>query len=80
MKPTFRSRTSWRAKLEKPQPPKLVEIPPKMTARFGHGKMLIPRPLDVDALMRRVGKGRLVTVASFASGWRRIAGRTSPAR
>jgi hypothetical protein len=25
--------------------------------------MLIPRPLDVDALIRRVGKGKLVTVS-----------------
>lgn len=33
-----------------------------MRARFGKGRMLIPRPLDVDALIRRVGKGKLVTV------------------
>ncbi len=59
----FRSRTSWRAKLDKPA--KLVAIPPKMTARFGHGTMLIPRPLDVDALIRKVAKGRLVTVAQL---------------
>jgi len=28
----------------------------------GRGKMLIPKPLDVDALMRRVEKGKLATV------------------
>lgn len=28
----------------------------------GRGRMLIPRPLDVDAFMRRVEKGKLVTV------------------
>jgi hypothetical protein len=49
------SRT-WREKLEKEQLLKIVEDPQ------GRGKMLIPRPLDVDALMRQVEKGRLVTV------------------
>lgn len=56
----FTSRTSWRAKLEKEQPAKLVDIPPKMTKRFGTGKMLIPKPLDVDALIRKVKPGKLV--------------------
>ncbi|MBI2831397.1 MAG: MGMT family protein [Chloroflexi bacterium] len=28
----------------------------------GRGKMLIPRPLDVDAMIRKVGQGKLVTV------------------
>ncbi|HEV8130547.1 MAG TPA: hypothetical protein VGQ81_04805 [Acidobacteriota bacterium] len=57
----FTSRTTWRAKLEKDQEPKVVDIPPKMTKRFGFGKMLIPKPLDVDALIRRVKPGQLVT-------------------
>ena len=58
----FTSRTSWRAKLEKPQEPKVVDIPPKM-ARFGTGTMLIPTPMLVDQLVRKVRKGQLVTVA-----------------
>jgi hypothetical protein len=33
-----------------------------MQARLGKGRMVIPRPLDVDALIRRVPKGKLVTV------------------
>ncbi|HEY3129781.1 MAG TPA: hypothetical protein VGL91_10005 [Acidobacteriota bacterium] len=57
----FTSRTPWRAKLEKEQPAKVVEIPPKMRKRFGTGKMLIPKPLDVDALIRKVKPGKLVT-------------------
>jgi hypothetical protein len=56
------SRTSWRAKLEKPQEPKLVDVPPRMQRQCGTGKMLIPRPLDVDALLRTVPGGKLVTV------------------
>jgi len=58
---TFKSRTSWREKLEKPQEPKLVKVPPKMT-RFGKGMMLIPTPLLVDGVVRRVPKGKLITV------------------
>lgn len=57
----MRTRTSWRGKLGKEQEPKIVDIPPKMTKRFGTGKMLIPRPLDVDALIRKVKRGKLVT-------------------
>ena len=40
MKSKFKSRTSWREKLEKPQEPELVKIPRKMS-RFGTGTMLI---------------------------------------
>ena len=59
---TFTSRTSWRAKLAKEQEPKIVDVPPRMQRQFGKGTMLIPRPLDVDALVRKVPRGRLVTV------------------
>lgn len=38
-----------------------MRIPPKMVKRFGEGTMLIPRPLDVDALIRTVPKHKLVT-------------------
>lgn len=52
----MKSRTTWREKLEKDQLLKIVGDPQ------GRGKMLIPRPIDVDALIRRVEKGKLVTV------------------
>lgn len=58
----FASRTSWRAKLEKQQEPRIVDVPPRMQRQCGAGKMLIPRPLDVDALVREVPRGKLVTV------------------
>jgi hypothetical protein len=57
----MKTRISWREKLERVQDPKIVTIPPKMQKRFGRGKMLIPRPLDVDALIRKVPRGKLVT-------------------
>jgi hypothetical protein len=64
MKNKLKSRIPWREKLEKPQEPKLVKVPPKM-ARFGTGTMLIPTPKLVDDLLRRVPKGKLVTVGEI---------------
>lgn len=64
MKTKFTSRTSWRAKLEKPQEPRLVTVPPKMS-RFGSGLMLIPTPQLVDELIRKIPKGKLATVSEL---------------
>ena len=64
MKPKFTSRTSRRAKLEKSQEPRLVTVPPKMS-RFGSGMMLIPTPKLVDELIRKIPKGKLVTVSEL---------------
>ncbi len=61
----FTSRTTWREKLERVQEPKVVDIPPKMQVRFGTGKMLIPKPLDVDALIRQTPKGKLLTTVQL---------------
>ena len=62
-----KKRTTWREKLHKEQEPKIVFASPdsKMAKRFGSGKMLIPRPLDVDALIRRVEKSKLITQAQL---------------
>ena len=60
----FTSRTSWREKLEKPQAPKVVQIPARMS-RFGKGTMLIPTPLLVDEMIRQVPKGKLITASEL---------------
>jgi alkylated DNA nucleotide flippase Atl1 len=60
----MKSKLSWREKLTKPQQPKLVKVPPQMT-RFGTGTMLIPTPMLVDELVRRIPKGKLVTVGEI---------------
>lgn len=60
MKSKFTSRTRWREKLEKPQQPKVVQIPPAMS-RFGKGTMLIPTPQLVDELIRKVPRGKLLS-------------------
>src|SRR5262245_18135538 len=63
----FTSRKSWREKLEKQDHSKIVDIPPRMAKRLGSGTMLIPKPLDVDALIRKTKKGQLATVAEIRS-------------
>ena len=64
MKSKFASGTRWREKLEKSQEPKVVAIPPNMS-RFGKGTMLIPTPKLVDTLVRKVPKGKLITVGEL---------------
>ena len=64
MKSKFTSRVPWREKMERPQEPKLVQVPPKMS-QFGKGIMLIPAPKLVDAIVRQVPRGRLVTVGEI---------------
>lgn len=61
------SRIPWRTKLEKPsvQLPKIVRVPPKWRKQYGTGTMLIAHPLEVDVLIRKVPRGKLVTVAQL---------------
>ena len=61
MPATWKSKTAWREKRDKPQEPKIVDTPPKMVKQHGEGKMLIPTPLEVDALIKKVRKGKLIT-------------------
>jgi hypothetical protein len=57
-----KSSKSWREKLEKEIRPKLVNVPEKWAKRIGHGKMLVPSPLLVDTVIKRVARGKLATV------------------
>jgi hypothetical protein len=59
------SRRSWREKMDNPNLPKVVDIPPNWQKWSGPGSMLIPSPRQVEALMRAVPKGRLITVAGI---------------
>ncbi len=63
----LRKGSTWRQKLEREHPNhgKMVPVPPRMQKRFGTGMMLIPRPLDVDAVMRKVRKGKLITASQI---------------
>ena len=57
-----KSPKSWREKLEKEMRPKVVNVPERWAKRIGHGKMLVPSPLLVDTVIKRVAKGKLATV------------------
>lgn len=54
---------SWVEKLKDSKDlPRVVEITEKMSKRWGTGTIVIPAPLEVDALMRKVPKGKLVAI------------------
>jgi len=59
----MRTRKSWREKLADSKGlPKIGKITGKMTTRWGTGTMVIPAPKEVDALMKKVPPGKLVTI------------------
>src|SRR5437588_5035274 len=56
-------RKSWREKLaDDKELPKVVPITGKMTRRWGTGTVAIPAPREVDAIMKRVPEGKLITI------------------
>jgi hypothetical protein len=59
----MKPRKSWREKLADSKGlPKVAQVTGKMSRRWGEGTMVIPAPIEVDALMKRVPKGKLVTI------------------
>ena len=59
----MRTKKSWREKLsDSTGLPKVGRIDGKMTTRWGTGTMVVPAPVEVDAIMRQVPKGKLVTI------------------
>jgi alkylated DNA nucleotide flippase Atl1 len=58
-----KTRKSWREKLHDSKDlPKVVKITGKMSKRWGTGTCVIPAPIEVDAIMKKVPKGRLITI------------------
>ena len=59
-------RKSWREKLhEERDLPKVVEVPQNMIGKWGlqpGDTLLIPSPLDIDEMMRKVPEGKVVTI------------------
>lgn len=59
----MKPRKSWREKLQDGKDlPKVERITGRMRKLWGADTLVIPAPLEVDALMRRVRKGRLTTI------------------
>lgn len=59
-----RARKSWREKMENPpvELPKIVDVPESWQKRMGGKRVLVPTPLDTDAIIRKVPKGKLISV------------------
>jgi hypothetical protein len=56
-------RKTWREKLADDKDlPKVVPITGKMKARWGRGTVAIPAPREVDAIMKRVPRGKVITI------------------
>ena len=72
---------SWREKLADDKGlPKVGEVTGKLTQRWGKGRFVIPAPREVEALMRQVPKGRLVTLNELRAALARKHQTDLPAR
>jgi len=59
-------RKTWREKLADSKAlPRVVEITGKMSTRWGTGTIVIPAPIEVDEIMKKVPKGKLITVSEI---------------
>ena len=60
---TMPKRKSWSEKLKESKGlPKVEEITGKMSKRWGTGTVVIPAPMEVDEIMRKVPEGKLTTI------------------
>jgi alkylated DNA nucleotide flippase Atl1 len=61
-----KTRKSWQEKLaDSKDLPKVVEITGKMSTRWGTGTIVIPAPIEVDEIMKKVPEGKLITVSEI---------------
>jgi len=61
-------RKSWQEKLQDDKGlPKVARVRGKMSRRWGTGVMVIPAPREVDEVMKRVPRGRLITINEIRS-------------
>jgi len=68
---------SWTEKLaDSKDLPRVEEITEKMSKRWGTGTVVIPAPIEVDAMMRKVPRGKLVTINEIRAALARKHGAT----
>lgn len=61
-------RKSWSEKLQDSKNlPRVERITDKMSKRWGTGTVLIPAPVEVDEMMRKVPEGKLITINEIRS-------------
>lgn len=59
----MKPKKSWSEKLADSKGlPTVAEVCGKLSKRWGEGTFVVPAPLEVNALMKRVPKGRVVTI------------------
>lgn len=61
----WKAKKSWREKMKVEQEPKIVKLPPEGWQRMGGRTMLVSTPHDVDALIRKIPKGKVATSAQL---------------
>jgi len=70
-------RKSWQEKLaDSKDLPRVVVINERMSQRWGSGTCVIPAPLEVDGLMRKVPRGKLTTINDIRAALARRHGAT----
>jgi hypothetical protein len=58
-----RTKLTWREKLNQSKGlPKVGPIGPTMQRQWGEGTVVVPAPREVDAIMKSVPKGKLITI------------------
>ena len=61
-----RKKKTWQEKLAHEKDlPKVIQLTDKEAQRWGGRTLAVPRPRDVDAFMRKVPKGKLITIAEL---------------
>ena len=61
-----KTRKTWQEKLADDKGlPKVEEITDKMSKRWGTGTIVIPAPREVDEIMKKVPRGKLITVSEI---------------
>ena len=56
-------RKTWQEKLaDSKDLPRVVEITGKMSIKWGRGTVVIPAPVEVDEIMKKVPKGKVITI------------------
>jgi alkylated DNA nucleotide flippase Atl1 len=63
-----KNKPSWCEKLHDSKGlPKVEEIPDKMSKRWGRGTVVIPAPIEVDEMMRKIPAGKVTTINEIRS-------------
>jgi hypothetical protein len=64
----MKQKKSWREKLDDSKDlPRIEKITGKLSRRWGKGTFVIPAPSEVDEIMKKVPRGKLITINEIRS-------------